>query len=148
METEKRESDAACVTSIRTDVIILIAEDDKGRYVLTKNYLRKVGIDNEIVWLEDGQATLDYLYNGSNALIKGKKFMLLLDIRMPKVDGIEVLERLKQDDNFDNISVIMLTTSEDQQLARRCYDLGCDAHIIKPPGEVLLKAMQRAGERL
>jgi len=141
-------TETVTVTTLRSEVVVLIAEDNKGHYLLAKNCLHSAGLENEIIWLEDGQAALDYLYKESTPRLMNKKFLLLLDIRMPKVDGIEVLERIKQNQDFNHIGVIMLTTSEDQQIAARCYELGCDAHIIKPPGEVLLKAIERVGERL
>ena len=73
---------------------------------------------------------------------------MLLDIRMPKIDGIEVLRRIKNDDKLRGIKVIMFTTSEDQEQAELCYDLGCNAHVIKPPGEILLKAIAKIGQRI
>ena len=129
-------------------VEILIVEDEKGHYLLTKIYLQKAGIVNNIVWFDSGDAVLDFLKAQGHRSNSGKKYIMLLDIRMPRVDGIEVLKVLKGDENLQSIPIIMLTTSDDQQLARQCYDLGCDGHIIKPPGEVLLRAIQRVGEKL
>lgn len=145
------EIDNAVVLSfpgLRKEVVFLIVEDNKGHYTLTKYCLRHAGIDNEIIWLEDGQATLDYLTGEGHPLKTGHKNIMLLDIRMPKVDGIEVLGALKQQEYLKDISVIMLTTSEDQLIARQCYELGCDAHIIKPAGEVLLNAISRVCQRI
>lgn len=129
-------------------VEILIVEDEEAHYVLARICLEKAGIENNIVWFESGDAVLDFLKDQGHRSNTGKKYIMLLDIRMPRVDGIEVLKVLKGDENLRSIPVIMLTTSDDQQLAKQCYDLGCDAHIIKPPGEVLLRAIQRVGERL
>jgi len=128
-------------------ITILMAEDDAGHYTLTKNFLRECGITNEILWFEDGQAILDFLY-GPDFKKEGGKYVLLLDIRMPKVDGIQVLEKIKKDPELENVYVIMLTTSEDQELANRCYSLGCQAHIVKPPDKVLLRAIERANRQL
>ncbi len=133
---------------LRKEIVFLIVEDNQGHYTLTKHCLRDAGIDNEVIWLEDGQATLDYLRGDGHPEKTGNKYIMLLDIRMPKVDGIEVLGTIKREDILRDISVIMLTTSEDQQIARQCYELGCDAHIIKPPGEVLLKAISRICQRI
>ncbi len=143
MIESKIEKETAPQVVLGHHMTILIAEDDRGHYLLTKNYLHEVGIRNKILWFEDGQAILDFL-NSEHFQREGQRYILLLDIRMPKADGMEVLEKIKQNSAFDNIFVIMLTTSEDQEQARRCYTLGCDAHIIKPPGPVLLRAMQRA----
>jgi CheY-like chemotaxis protein len=133
---------------LRKEVVFLIVEDNHGHYTLTEHCLRVAGIDNEIIWLEDGQVTLDYLRGDGHPTKTGNKYIMLLDIRMPKVDGIEVLGTIKCDEFLRDISVIMLTTSEDQQIARQCYELGCDAHIIKPSGEVLLKAINRVCQRM
>jgi CheY-like chemotaxis protein len=135
---------------MRKDIVILIVEDDKGHYVLTKHCLRRADISNDILWFADGQETLDFLYkrSGEQERDDDKKYLMLLDIRMPKVDGLKVLETVKQDTQLQNIPVIMLTTSDDQQQARHCYELGCDAHIVKPVGDVLVKVVQRVGQNL
>jgi CheY-like chemotaxis protein len=134
--------------NLRKDIAILIAEDDRGHYVLTKSCLRNAGIENDIKWLEDGQTTLDYLTGDGHPSKTGKKYILLLDIRMPKIDGVQVLREVKDDEQLKDMPVIMLTTSQDQQLAQLCYELGCEAHIIKPPGKVLLSAIERLGQRI
>lgn len=133
--------------TLRKDITILIAEDERGHYILTKNCLRQAGLPNETLWLEDGQATLDFL-GGLEENTPTPKHLLLLDIRMPKVDGVEVLKKMKSNPRYEQIPIIMLTTSEDQSLARECYDLGCEAHIVKPPGPALLKAIDRIGRRI
>ncbi|MBW8017024.1 MAG: response regulator [Planctomycetes bacterium] len=148
MATETYDIAQQTFSSLRDEVIILIVEDNQGHYTLTKHCLRQAGIDNKVVWLPNGQEALDYLRGEGNPAINSTKYIMLLDIRMPKVDGIEVLSTIKQDEVLKDISVIMLTTSADQQIARKCYELGCDAHIIKPPGEVLLKAIDRVSQRI
>ncbi len=134
------------VLKLRKEIVLFIVEDDQGHYLLIKNCLRRAGIDNDIVWFEDGQAVLDYAFKDS-LLDGGKRYIMLLDIRMPKVDGLKVLEQIKQNDATREIPVIMLTTSEDRDVAHQCYELGCFAHIVKPPGDVLLRAIQRVSER-
>ena len=136
------------LSSLRKKVVFLIVEDDQVDYMLTKKYLRGAGIENELIWLKDGQIALDYLAGEGHPTVSGNKYIMLLDVAMPKVDGVEVLKKLKSDEHFKDISVIMLTTSEDNQVAQECYGLGCDAHIIKPPGEVLLKAIDRVSRRI
>lgn len=132
---------------LRKDIVLLVVEDDRGHYLLIKNCLQRAGVENDIVWFEDGQAVIDYVFNDGNPLDGRKKHIMLLDIRMPKVDGIKVLEQIKQNDATKEMPVIMLTTSEDRKLAGLCYELGCFAHIVKPPGDVLLRAIQRICER-
>jgi CheY-like chemotaxis protein len=129
------------------NVVVVIVEDDEGHYLLTKNCLRNAGLSNDVVWLEDGRRALDFFFG--NTLGKNRpKYLVLLDIRLPKVDGTRILEKLKNDETFEETPVIMLTTSGDQELARQCYELGCDAHVVKPPGDSLLKAIQRLKMRL
>lgn len=146
METKENAADLPRLR-LRDNVTILIAEDERGHYLLTRNCLRQAGVDNEVLWFEDGQSTLDYLGHDEHWQ-DGRKYLLLLDVRMPKVDGIEVLQQIKGDPRLEEIAVIMLTTSDDHDLAHRCYALGCEAHVVKPPGRVLLKAIERVSQRL
>ena len=73
---------------------------------------------------------------------------MLLDIKMPNVSGIDILKELKSDEHLANISTIMLTISDDHHLVAECYELGCQAHIVKPPGKVLIKAIERVANRI
>ncbi|KKK94035.1 hypothetical protein LCGC14_2686880, partial [marine sediment metagenome] len=79
---------------MRKEVVIIIAEDDIGHFVLTKRYFRSLGLCNEIMRLADGQEVLDFFYteSGSPRMDPGKQYVLMLDIRMPGIDGVEVLE--------------------------------------------------------
>ncbi len=128
------------------DVVILVADDEKGHYVLTKNALRRGGIANDIIWLEDGQETLDFLYgtgNNGHRRNPDKDYVLLLDIRMPKVDGVKVLERIKADDELKNIAVIMVTTSDAQANIDICTRLGCSDYLIKPLDDTLIETVRQ-----
>lgn len=136
------------MVNLKDNIVFLVVEDNPGHYTLTKYCLRKAGIQNEIIWFEDGQKILDFLNGDGHPLKEGNKYIMLLDIKMPKVDGIEVLRKIKSNGHLMDISTIMLTTSDDQHLATECYGLGCDAHIIKPPGKVLLKAITRVAQRI
>ena len=127
------------------DVIILISEDDRGHFILMKHCLRDAGIDNEIVWLCDGQETLDFLYthDGQPNLPPVDKYILLLDIRMPKIDGIEILEEIKKDERLDHLPVVIVTSSDNPDNIRRCRDLGCDGYIVKPLDEEAIAMIER-----
>ena len=117
------------------DIVILIAEDNRGHFVLTRNYLRKAGIDNEIVWFTDGQQALDFFHdqNDQHQRLDDRRYILLLDIRMPKVDGLELLDRIRQSGNgIKDTPVIIVSTSDSPQSVERCMELGCIAYIVKP----------------
>lgn len=114
---------------------ILLAEDDPGHATLVKNNLRTVGIRNTIRRFEDGQQVLDFLadkQNGSEHVDFENAYLLLLDIRMPKVSGDEVLKHVKANSKLRLMPVIMLTTTDEPQEIRRCHELGCNDYITKP----------------
>jgi CheY-like chemotaxis protein len=116
------------------EVIILIAEDDDGHATLIQRNLKRAGIVNEIIRFKDGQEVLDYLFQkGEGAKRKnGKALLLLLDIRMPKIDGVEVLKRVKADDVLKKMPVMMITTTDDPREVENCHSLGCSNYITKP----------------
>lgn len=115
-------------------VVIVLAEDDEGHSLLIEKNLQRSGIINEIIKFQDGQATLDFFMKKSEVPHRASQgnYLLLLDIRMPKVDGIEVLRQLKQDDELCKIPVIMLTTTDDPREIEECHRLGCSNYITKP----------------
>ena len=109
---------------------ILIAEDDEGHAILIRENLEAAGLRHRIEHFRDGQAILDFL--AARPLEPHENYLCLLDIRMPKVDGIEVLRRLKSDPRLRQLPVIMLTTTDDSREVERCYELGCNVYIQKP----------------
>jgi CheY-like chemotaxis protein len=112
---------------------VLIAEDDEGHAVLIQRNLRRAGIDNPLMVFPDGKATLDYLFQrGQPRRVPGTPYVLLLDIRMPNVDGIEVLRQVKSDPELKKLPVIMVTTTDDPREIDRCHELGCSTYITKP----------------
>jgi CheY-like chemotaxis protein len=114
-----------------TDFTILVAEDNIGHFLLTKKMLEKSGISNDIIHFSDGQVARDFLLE--NCLnYDHKNYLLLLDIRMPKIDGIEVLEWMKSNPCMENIPVIVVSTSDNPVNISRCKELGCDGYIVKP----------------
>lgn len=116
------------------DVVILIAEDDEGHAGLIKKNLTRAGMVNTLLLFKDGQEVLDFLFQ------KGKKdhresgtaYLLLLDIRMPKIDGVEVLRQVKADPELRKMPIIMITTTDDPREIDKCHDLGCSNYIAKP----------------
>ncbi len=125
-------------------IVILISEDDAGHYVLLKHRIRKADIGNEIVRLCDGQEQLDYLYGTGTkpGMDPSNNYVLLLDIRMPKVDGIEVLTQVRNAPRFANLPIAMVTSSDDPENMHRCRELGCDAYIVKPLNEKSIETIR------
>jgi len=133
---------------MRKEVVIIIAEDDIGHFVLTKRYFRSLGLCNEIMRLADGQEVLDFFYteSGSPRMDPGKQYVLMLDIRMPGIVGVEVLETIRGDGKIKNLPVIMLTTTDNSHEIERCYKLGCTAYIVKPVKySTYIDAMRKVG---
>lgn len=119
---------------MQDDVIILIAEDDDGHATLVERNLRRGGVRNQIIRFVDGQETLDFLFRRGPGPHRepNRPYVLLLDIRMPKVDGIRVLEEIKSHGELRKLPVMMLTTTDDPLEVDRCHALGCSIYITKP----------------
>jgi CheY-like chemotaxis protein len=113
---------------------IVLAEDNANDVELTMAALRENHLANEIVVVRDGAEALDYLYkrNGYDGRPGGNPALLLLDLKMPKVDGIEVLRQVKTDAALKTIPVVVLTSSREEQDLMRTYDLGVNAYVVKP----------------
>ncbi len=116
-------------------VEILLVEDNIHDAELTIRELRKHNMANQLVHVKDGEEALDFLfargaYKGRNSHQYPK--VVLLDIQMPKLNGLEVLEYLKRDQSTRAIPVVMLTSSAENPDIQRCYDLGANSYIVKP----------------
>jgi CheY-like chemotaxis protein len=113
---------------------ILIADDDDGHAFLVEDNLRRGGVDTTFLRFADGQELLDFLFGRTKepAFSPERSYLLLLDIRMPKVDGVAVLRQIKADPRLRKLPVIMLTTTEDPREVDRCHELGCNVYIHKP----------------
>jgi CheY-like chemotaxis protein len=124
---------------------ILLAEDDDGHARLIERNLQRAGFVNRIVRAKDGQEALN-IVRGVDGLPPDTQFLLLLDINMPRVDGLEVLRQIKADARTARIPVIMLTTTDDPREVERCYQLGCSVYITKPVRyEDFVEALNRLG---
>ena len=119
---------------MKKEVTLLIAEDDEGHAALIRKNLQRAGIHNEIIRFADGQEAIDFLFaRGEGPHRKpGSAYVLLLDIRMPKVDGVEVLRRIKADPGLSKLPVVMLTTTDDPREIEKCHAMGCSSYIAKP----------------
>lgn len=116
------------------DALILVAEDDDGHFALIERNLLRSGIANPIVRLRDGQEVLDFLEDAKNLESENSRhpLLLLLDIRMPKRDGLDVLKHIKADEILQKIPIIILTTTQDNQAIEQCQRLGCSMYVVKP----------------
>jgi CheY-like chemotaxis protein len=116
------------------EVVILIAEDDEGHAALIQKNLKRAGLRNEFMRFRDGQEVLDFLFRQGDGPHRKPacQYLLLLDIRMPKVDGVDVLRRVKASPDLRKMPVVMITTTDDPQEVDRCHDLGCSSYITKP----------------
>ena len=127
---------------------ILLAEDDEGHAHLIQKNLIRAGVTNEVVHVKDGQEALDYLRCDGD--FAGREvdgpLLLVLDINMPRVDGVEVLSQVKSDPVRSKIPVVMLTTTDDPSEIERCYALGCSVYITKPVAyDAFVEAIRRLG---
>jgi CheY-like chemotaxis protein len=120
-------------------VTILIAEDDDGHAELISDNLLEAGINNPMIRFRNGQEALDFFFDtsppepsGAPRRTPGHAYLLLLDIRMPRVGGVEVLRQIKADPQLRNMPVIMLTTTDDPREIQNCYALGCSCYVTKP----------------
>ncbi len=115
-------------------VTIILAEDDEGHASLITRNLKKVLDSVEIIRFKNGQETMDFLMgrDGEEGIQSGGFYIVLLDIRLPKIDGIEVLRRMKKEPTLAGIPVIVLSTTEDPAQVKECHQLGCSLYINKP----------------
>ena len=116
-------------------VIILLAEDDPGDQELTRRALEEGPICHELHIVRDGEEALDYLWRRGtyqNPTTSPRPDLVLLDLNMPKVDGRQVLERLRADATLRRLAVVVLTTSQREEDVICTYDLGANSYITKP----------------
>ena len=115
-------------------VEILLVEDSSADAEMTIRSLKRHGLANQLVWVKDGAEALDFIYcTGAFAgRSNGHPRLVLLDIKMPKVDGIEVLRRIKADERTRSIPVVILTSSAEERDIIESYQLGVNSYLVKP----------------
>ena len=121
----------------RKPFVVLLAEDDDHDIVATKRAWKKHNIANTLYVVNDGEECLDYLHQRGKYGEPGaapRPGILLLDIKMPKMDGLAVLEHVRKDEKLRHLPVIILTTSKAEEDRLRGYNLGVNAYIVKPVG--------------
>ncbi len=111
---------------------ILLTEDDDGHAALTRRNIERAGFRGEVVRMRDGQELLDSLDKERDHTLAGRRLVVLLDIRMPRVDGFEALSRIKSNPRTQPIPVYMFTTTDNPAEISRAFHLGCNAWVTKP----------------
>ena len=113
---------------------ILIVEDDPRDVELSLNALEDYNLANEVVIARDGQEALDYLHSQGKfeGRPTGNPAVILLDLKLPKIDGLEVLKQLRSDEQLKMIPVVVLTSSQEEKDMMRSYTLGVNAYVVKP----------------
>ena len=127
---------------------ILYAEDNKNDVELTLAALDKHHLANEVVVVRDGEQALDYLYRRGEfeSRTSSNPVVVLLDLKMPKVDGLEVLRAMKSDASLKTIPVVVLTSSEEDTDVLESYNLGVNAYVVKPVHfEQFIEAVKELG---
>ena len=115
-------------------VTILLIEDDPGHARLIEKNVRRAGVSNEIMPFTDGTAAMAYLFgqDAAGARTVGHSLLVLLDLNLPDMSGIDILKAIKEDDHLKRVPVVVLTTTDDKVEIQRCYDLGCNVYVTKP----------------
>ncbi len=137
---------------MKNEDVILIAEHDKRHFELIRKNLLRAGIRNEIIHLVDGKGLLDFLFDmvkESGAEHNDNEFILFLDLSIPGVSGVEVLQEIKLHTNLKKIPVIILTEADAPDVIDQCHDLQCSTYIVKPAKyEDIEETIQKIGRFL
>jgi len=115
-------------------VTIIMVEDDEGHARLIERNIRRSGVNNEIKPFTNGTDAVNYLFgaDGSGLGHKDEALLILLDLNLPDMSGIDILRRVKENKHLKHAPVVVLTTTDDSQEIKRCYELGCNVYITKP----------------
>jgi len=115
-------------------VTIVMVEDDEGHARLIEKNIRRAGVNNEIVPFKDGTSALEYMLgnDGSGEASAGRHLLVLLDLNLPDMTGVDMLAKVKANRHTRRSPVVILTTTDDQREIQRCYDLGANVYITKP----------------
>jgi CheY-like chemotaxis protein len=119
---------------VGTPVTIVMIEDDEGHARLIEKNIRRAGINNDIEGFATGSDALGFLLgtDGSGQASAGRHFLILLDLNLPDMSGVDILQRIKGNAFLKRIPVVVLTTTDDSREIQRCYDLGANVYITKP----------------
>lgn len=116
------------------EVTIVMVEDDEGHARLIEKNVRRAGVNNPIVPFTDGNSALDFILgeDRSGDVSANRYLLILLDLNLPDMSGIDILEKVKSNTHSKRMPVIILTTTDDEREIQRCYDLGANVYITKP----------------
>jgi CheY-like chemotaxis protein len=129
-------------------VSIVMIEDDEGHALLIEKNIRRAGVNNEIVPFTSGTAALQYLLGDDNTgyVSAGRHLLILLDLNLPDMTGIDILEKLKANQHTKRSPIVVLTTTDDSREIQRCYALGANVYITKPVNyEAFANAIRQLG---
>jgi len=115
-------------------VKIVMIEDDEGHARLIERNIRRSGVNNDIIPFATGTEAVNYLFgaDGTADQHKGQALLILLDLNLPDMTGIDILKRVKANATLKSAPVVVLTTTDDAHEIKRCYELGCNVYITKP----------------
>ena len=115
-------------------VTIVMVEDDEGHARLIEKNIRRAGVNNEIIPFTNGTDALNFMLgpDGSGEVSAGRHLLILLDLNLPDMTGIDILERVKANQHTKPAPVVVLTTTDDAREIQRCYELGANVYITKP----------------
>lgn len=119
----------------QTEADIVLVEDNPNDAEITIRSLKKHHLANKLLWLKDGVEALDYFFGRNEYAVRDVNNLprvVFLDLKLPKVDGIEVLEEIRKNDITKKIPVVVLTSSKEEQDVMKTYDLGVNSYIVKP----------------
>jgi CheY-like chemotaxis protein len=116
------------------EVTIVMVEDDEGHARLIEKNIRRAGVQNEVVPFTNGTEALDFVLgeDRSGLASAGRFLLILLDLNLPDMSGIDILQKLKTNQHTKRLPIVILTTTDDEREIQRCYDLGANVYITKP----------------
>jgi DNA-binding response OmpR family regulator len=115
-------------------VTIIMIEDDDGHALLIERNIRRAGVRNDIIPFKNGTEAVRFLFgsDGSGGINHGRPLLILLDLNLPDMSGVDILKRVKANEHLKLTPVVVLTTTDDEREIKRCYDLGANVYITKP----------------
>ena len=115
-------------------VTIIMIEDDEGHARLIEKNIRRAGVLNDIIGFPDGTQAVEFLFgpDGTGSVHAGRALLVLLDLNLPDMTGVDILKRIKENEHLRRSPVVVLTTTDDKVEIQRCYDLGANVYVTKP----------------